>query len=83
MRHAATAHSLQQKNLRLPRRLPGAAERFKEESGLSWSEIARRLGTYRHTVWRWTKSGVRPNAQHMMALLDLADDLGLAHLFTG
>ena len=67
----------------LPEDFPERLKRFKEESGLSWSEIARRLGTYRHTVWRWTKSGVRPNAQHMMALLDLADDLGLAHLFTG
>ena len=25
-------------------------KRFQEESGLSWSEIARRLETYRHTV---------------------------------
>ena len=24
----------------------------------------------------------RPNMEHMMALLDLADDLGLGHLFT-
>ena len=27
--------------------------RFHEESGLSWSEIARRLDTYRINVWRW------------------------------
>ena len=26
---------------------------FKHASGLSWSEIARRLGTYLHTVKRW------------------------------
>ena len=26
---------------------------------------------------------MRPSAEHMMALLDLADELGLAHLFTG
>ena len=61
---------------------PERLERFKEESGLSWSEIARRIGTYRHTVGRWLEGRVRPNYQHMMALLDLADDLGLAHLFT-
>ena len=71
------------KTYAFPDDFPERLKRFKEESSLSWSEIARRLGTYRHTVWRWTKSGVRPNAQHMMALLDLADDLGLAHLFTG
>ena len=52
----------------VPHDFPQRLERFKEESGLSWSEIARRLGTYRHTVWRWAKGGVRPNVKHMMAL---------------
>ena len=55
---------------------------FQKESGLSWSEIARRLGTFRHTLWRWAESRVRPNAEHMMALLELAEDMGLGHLFT-
>ena len=36
-----------------PADFPERLVRFQEESGLSWSEIARRLGTYRHTVWRW------------------------------
>ena len=61
------------------------AERLKQfhrESGLSWSEIARRIGTYRHTVGRWQKGRGRPNMEHMMALLKLAEDLGLDHLFT-
>ena len=85
---AETAHTPQQKNLRLPRRLPAASGalqrlvRFKEESDLPWAEIARRLGTYPHTVKRWWKEGVRPHFRHQMALLDLADDLGLGHLFT-
>ena len=57
-------------------------ERFKEESCLSWAELARRLGTYPHTLWRWRNMGVRPSAEHMMALLDLAEELGLGHLFT-
>ncbi len=39
-----------------PRRL----KRFKEESGLSWAEIARRLGTYPHTAKRWWKKGCGP-----------------------
>ena len=56
--------------------------RFQEESALSWSEIARRLETYRHTVGRWWNAGVRPNQHHMKALLDLADDFGLGYLFT-
>ena len=65
-----------------PDDFPERLKRFKEESGLSWSEIARRIGTYPHTVWRWTKGRTRPNTQHMMALLELAEELGLAHLFT-
>ena len=31
---------------------------------------------------RWRKKGMRPSTRHMMALLDLADDLGSGHLFT-
>ena len=49
---------------------------------MSQAELARRLGTYPYTVKRWTKNGVRPHYQYQMALLDLADDLGLAHLLT-
>ena len=55
-----------------PDDFPERLRRFQEESGLSWSEIARRIGTYRHTVWRWTEGKVRPNVKHMMALLELA-----------
>ena len=55
--------------------------RLKEESGLTWAEIARRLGTYPLTIRRWL-AGVRPDKQHMMALLELADSLGLLHLLT-
>ena len=65
-----------------PDDFPERLERFQKASGLSWAEIARRIGTYPHTVWRWKEGLGRPNVQHMMALLDLADDLGLGHLFT-
>ena len=66
-----------------PDDFPERLKRFQRESGLSWSEIARRIGVYRHTVSRWVKGRTRPNTEHMMALLDLAGDLGLAHVFTG
>ena len=56
--------------------------RFKEESGLSWAELNRRLGTDPETVRRWRDKGVRPSTRHMMALLVLADSMGLGHLFT-
>ena len=66
----------------VPPDFPERLKRFQEESGLPWSEIARRLGTYRHTVWRWAEGKVRPNYQHRKALLALADSMGLGHLFT-
>ena len=56
---------------------------FKHASGLSWVEIARRLGVDPVTVRRWWQRGVRPNYRHLKALQDLADDLGLGHLFAG
>ena len=65
-----------------PDDFPERLERFQEESGLSWSELNRRLGTDPETVRRWRDKGVRPTTQHMMALLALADSLGLGHLFT-
>ena len=67
---------------RVPDDLPRRLKRFMEEADTSQAELARRLGTYPYTVKRWTKKGVRPHYQYQMALLDLADDLGLAHLLT-
>ena len=66
----------------LPSDFPERLKLLQEESGLPWAEIARRLGTYPYTLWRWYEGGVRPHFRHQMALLDLADDLGLAHLLT-
>ena len=64
-----------------PEDFPQRLVRFKEESGLSWAEIARRIGTSDLNLRRW-KDGVRPHYRHLMALLELAEELGLAHLFT-
>ena len=58
---------------------PEALERFKEASGLSWSEIARRVGTSTLVIRRWRR-GAHPSSEHLIALLNLAQDLGLAHL---
>ena len=54
-------------------------ERLKEASGLTWTELARRLGTNSLTLRRWRK-GVRPNALHLLALQGLAASLELTHL---
>ena len=56
--------------------------RFKEESGLPWAELRRRLDVDPETLRRWRDKGVRPTAEHLMALLALADSFGLGHLFT-
>ena len=66
----------------VPDDLPQRLLRFMEEADMSQAELARRLGTNPYTVKRWTKNGARPHYQYQMALLDLADDLGLAHLLT-
>ena len=67
----------------LPADFAQRLKRFQEESGLSWSEIARRLGTYPHTVWLWKEGKSRPNPQHQKALVQLAESMGLGHLFIG
>ena len=48
------------RNHALTEDFPERLKRFRDESGLSWPEIARRLGTYRHTVWRWKEGGGAP-----------------------
>ena len=65
-----------------PKDFPDRLERFREESGLSWAEIARRLGAHPYTVRRWVLGRARPNMGYMMALLDMAGELGLRHIFT-
>ena len=48
-----------------PEDFPEKLEQLKEASGLTWSEVARRLGT---------------NPLHLLALLQFAASLDLAHL---
>ena len=60
--------------------LPLEAEGHLEEaSGLTWSELARHLGTNPLTLRRW-RQGARPNALHLLALLQFAASLDLLHL---
>ena len=54
-------------------------KRFKEAAGLSSRELAPLLETAPLTVKRWD-TGVMPSYQNLMALLELADHLGLGHL---
>ena len=65
----------------VPDDFPQRLELFKEASGLSWAELARRLGTSDRNLRRW-RAGTRPHPDHLMALLDLAEGMGLLHIFT-
>ena len=80
---AETAQQLLRDTYEFAEDFPERLKRFQMESGLSWSEIARRIGTYRSTVSRWKRGEGRPNMKHMMALLELAESLGLRHIFDG
>ena len=64
-----------------PDDFPQRLVRFKEESGMPWAELRRRLGADRETVRRWRDKGVLPNTRNYAALLVVADSFGLGHLF--
>ena len=66
----------------VPDDFPVRLERFKEMSELSWAELNRRVGTHPQTMRRWRNSQTQPSTRHILALLDLADSLGLGHVFT-
>lgn len=64
---------------RFPEDFPQRLERFKESSGLSWRELARRLRIDIRIVNRW-RNGSRPDSANLMALFSLAAGLGLLRL---
>ena len=64
-----------------PEDFPERLKRFKEESGLSWAELRRRLGADPETVRRWRDKGVLPSTRYYAAMLVVADSFGLGHLF--
>ena len=64
-----------------PSDFPLRLRRFQKASGFSWNQLARNLGTDALTLRRW-RAGTRPNAQHLLALLALAQSLGLDHMLT-
>ena len=62
-----------------PDDFPLRLERFKEASGMSWRTLARRMGVEPRDLRRW-RSGTRPSAQHLFALLHVASSLSLCRL---
>ena len=74
VRHNRRAHPV-------PDDFPQRLGWFRHASGLSWAEIARRIGVAPITVRRWRNAGVRPNYRQLRVLHELAGSLGLLHLF--
>ena len=68
--------------MEVPDDFPERLERLKEESGLSWAEIIRRLDIHHETMRRWRKGRAGPSMRNMMALVAVARPLVLGHLFT-
>ena len=48
-------------------------------AGLSWRGLARRLCVSARCVWRW-KAGTKPDPGHLIALFNLAAEMGLLHI---
>ena len=69
-------------NLDIPDDFPERLRRLQEGSQMSWSEVARRLETYRNIVWRRKVGFAWPDKQHRRDLLQLADSMVPVHLFT-
>ena len=64
---------------RFPPDFPERLESFKTQSGLSWRGLARRLRVSTRYVWRW-KAGTKPDPGHLVALFNLAAEMGLLHI---
>lgn len=64
-----------------PDDFPQRLVRLKEESGLTWADMARLLDMPGLNLWRW-RQGIRPNRRHLAVLLELASQLSLGHILT-
>ena len=65
-----------------PEDFPQRLEAFKKASGLSWREMAFRLGVEPRFLRRW-RSGVHPSGEHLLNLINLAEEFSLDHVLTG
>ena len=65
---------------RFPPDFPERLERFKEASALSWRGLARRLRIDIRMLHRW-RNGVQPGSGHVVALYEMAAEMGLLHHF--
>ena len=64
---------------RFPSDFPERLERFREAAGLSSRGLARRLRVDSRMLRRWRK-GTQPAPGHLVALFNLAAEMGLLHI---
>ena len=62
-----------------PEDFPEQLERFRVAAGLTSRGLARRLRVGVRCVWRWN-AGRKPDAGHLVALFNLAAEMGLLHI---
>ena len=63
-----------------PQDFPQRLERFKEETGLTWNALARRLGVNPYRLREWRR-GIVPDSTHLFFLLTLAEKLEFRGIF--
>ena len=64
---------------RFPPDFPERLERFREDAGRSSRGLARRLWVDNRMLRRW-RTGTQPDQRHLVALFNLAAELGLLHI---
>ncbi len=57
-----------------PEDFPQRLERLKEKAGISWKQMAERLGVTDRGALKWRREG-RPSAANFLAILELAREL--------
>ena len=72
-------HTYRPAPAQFPSDFPERLSEFCRTAGLSWRELARLLWVNVRTVHRW-RSGARPDAGHLLALLNLAVERDLLQL---
>ncbi|MXV79784.1 MAG: helix-turn-helix transcriptional regulator [Chloroflexi bacterium] len=72
----ARAYDYRSTGAQFPDDFPQRLERLRAASGLTWRRLARELGVGVRSLYRW-RAGTRPDAAHMLAIVEFATELEL------
>ena len=79
----ARAYDYRPTGAQFPDDFPQRLERLRAASGLTWRRLARELGVGVRSLYRW-RAGTRPDAAHMLAIVEFATEQELLDcLLTG